>query len=128
MLQEKYTEQGVVWLAICSSAPGKQGHFSGEALTSRMEQENFSGTAYLIDESGKVGQMYEAKTTPHMFVIDPEGTLLYAGAIDDKPTTDVDQPSKSKNYVDAALRAAMAGEEIVVRTSQPYGCSVKYGG
>ena len=125
-LQAKYTEQGVVWLTICSSAPGKQGHFTGETLESRMEQAGFSGTAYLIDETGKVGRMYEAKTTPHMFVIDPQGTLLYAGAIDEKPTTDEEVTLQSTNYVATALDAALAGNEVPVKTSQPYGCSVKY--
>ncbi len=125
-LQETYKDQKVVWLTICSSAPGKQGYFEGEALKSRMEKEKWNGTAYLIDESGKVGKMYQAKTTPHMYIINPEGMLIYAGAIDDKPSANVDDITESTNYVKQAMSASMAGEEVPVKTTVAYGCSVKY--
>ncbi len=124
--QKKYTGEGVVWLSICSSASGKQGNFGGEALTKRIASENSNATAYLIDEDGAVGRMYKAKTTPHMFVIDPKGTLIYDGAIDSQPTTNPEAVRKSTNYVAAALDEAMAGQPVEVPTSQPYGCSVKY--
>ncbi|MBD3219409.1 MAG: redoxin domain-containing protein [candidate division Zixibacteria bacterium] len=125
-LQKKYQEEGAVWLTICSSAPGKQGYFEGEALKNRMEKEGWSGTAYLIDESGKVGKMFKAKTTPHMYIIDPDGMLAYAGAIDDKPSTNVADVPESTNYVQQAMTALMAGEDVPVKTSVAYGCSVKY--
>jgi len=125
-LQKQYTEKGVTWLSICSSAEGKQGHFEMSDLKARIAKEKAVPTAYLIDESGDVGMKYEAKTTPHMFVINPDGVLLYAGGIDDKATTDTDDIASATNYVRAALDAAMAGQEIKVSASKPYGCSVKY--
>lgn len=125
-LQEMYTQKDVVWLTICSSAPGKQGNFAGDELMSRISNQKMMSTAYLVDADGSVGRMYGAKTTPHMFVIDPSGKLIYAGAIDDKPTANPDDVPGATNYVVAALDAAMGGKEVPTRTSQPYGCSVKY--
>ncbi len=125
-LQKEYTDKGVVWLAVCSSAPGKQGNFSNEEIKERSKKHGANFTAYLIDDSGEVGKMYGAKTTPHMYVINPEGTLIYAGGIDDKPSTDIDDIETATNYVEAALNAAMNGKEVEVKVSRPYGCSVKY--
>lgn len=125
-LQKKYTEDGVVWLSICSSAPGKQGHFSGDALAERIKKENAAMTAYLIDENGNVGRMYRAKTTPHMYVINPEGVLLYAGAIDDKPSANVADIETATNYLTAAMTAATEGQPVANATTKPYGCAVKY--
>lgn len=125
-LQEKAQDQDVVWLTICSSASGKQGHFDGSALTDRMEKEGWKGTAYLIDDSGKVGQMYEAKTTPHMYVIDAKGTLAYMGAIDSVPSTDSKSLTSATNYVQAALSATMSGGAVSEKVTKPYGCAVKY--
>ena len=125
-LQKKYTGKDVVWLTINSSAPGKEGHFSSEELNKKIKEQDANMTAYLIDEKGTVGKTYGAKTTPHMYVINPEGTLIYAGGIDDIASTDTDDIKKAKNYVAAALDAAMAGKKIETKTSQPYGCSVKY--
>lgn len=125
-LQKSYSDTGVVWLSVCSSAEGKQGYFAGEELDERIEKEGSNAAAYLIDESGEVGRMYGAKTTPHMYIINPKGTLIYAGGIDDKPSTDTDDIATAKNYVTLAMDAAMAGEEVPVKTSKPYGCSVKY--
>jgi peroxiredoxin len=125
-LQETYTAKGVVWLRICSSAEGKQGHYAADAVAERIAKEKSKATAYLFDESGKAGRAYGAKTTPHMFVIDPQGTLIYAGAIDDKPSTKQEDVKTATNYVAAALDAAMAGKPVEVKTSTPYGCSVKY--
>lgn len=125
-LQQKYTENGIVWLAICSSAKGKQGNFSSEEINSRTEKNNAKYSAYLIDESGKVGKMYGAKTTPHMYVIDKEGKLVYAGAIDDKASTHEDDIEGAKNYVSSALDELMDGKEVSTQSSTPYGCSVKY--
>ena len=125
-LQKKYTGKDVVWLTINSSAPGKEGHFSSEELNKKIKEQDANMTAYLIDEKGTVGKTYGAKTTPHMYIVNPEGTLVYAGGIDDIASTDTDDIKKAKNYVAAALDAAMAGKKIETKTSQPYGCSVKY--
>ena len=125
-LQKFYKEEGVVWLSICSSAPGRQGYFAHEELLERIAEEEAAPTVYLVDASGTVGKTYGAKTTPHIFIIDPEGTLIYAGGIDDTPSTDVDDIPEATNYVKTTLDAAMAGEPVTVRGSRPYGCSVKY--
>jgi len=125
-LQREYTAKGVVWLAVCSSAPGKQGYYDGDALTKQIKDETFAGTAYLVDADGTVGKSYKAKTTPHMYVIDPKGTLIYAGGIDDKATTNKDDIAGATNYVKQALDAAMGGKAVATKESQPYGCSVKY--
>jgi peroxiredoxin len=126
-LQAAYQEKEVVWLSICSSAPGKQGYFDGDDLAKRIKAEGGNASAYLIDADGTVGRMYEAKTTPHMFVIDPEGTLVYAGAIDDHPSTKIADIEGATNYVQLALDASMAGEEVETDWTKSYGCSVKYG-
>lgn len=125
-LQTTYTKKEVVWLSICSSNKGKQGYFEGKELTDRIAAEGHAATAYLIDTDGKVGKMYGAKTTPNMYVINPEGVLIYAGAIDDKATANPDDIKTSTNYVAAALDAAMAGKAVAVKSSAPYGCGVKY--
>jgi len=125
-LQKKYTEKGVVWLSICSSARGKQGNYEVAEIKKRSKEWNAARTAYLIDDSGRVGRMYGAKTTPHMFVIDPKGTLIYAGGIDDKPSTNTADVAGAHNFVSECLDAAMAGKPVKTKTSTPYGCSVKY--
>ena len=125
-LQEKYTKEGIVWLAICSSNKGKQGNFSVEEINKRSNERGAKFTAYLIDEDGTVGKMYGAKTTPHMYVIDKSGMLVYAGGIDDKASTDVDDIKAAKNYVSSTLDELLAGKEVSVQSSTPYGCSVKY--
>jgi peroxiredoxin len=126
MLQKTYKDKDVVWFSICSSAEGKQGHFAGEDLDSRISKEETTPTAYLIDSEGKVGKMYGAKTTPHMYIINPEGVLIYAGGIDDKPSTKLKDIKSAENYVTTVLDAALAGKKIPVQSSKPYGCSVKY--
>ncbi len=125
-LQKTFTRKGVVWLTICSSAPGKQGYFEGQELTERIAAEKSQATAYLVDKEGAVGQAYGAKTTPHMFVIDPEGTLIYEGGIDDRASTSKEDLKIAVNYVREALDAALDGKPVKVTTSRPYGCSVKY--
>ena len=125
-LQETYTAKDVVWLAICSSNEGKQGNFSVEEINKRSKNHDAKFTAYLMDEDGKVGKMYGAKTTPHMYIIDKSGMLVYAGGIDDRATTDVDDIKDSKNYVSAALDELLAGKKVSLQSSTPYGCSVKY--
>ncbi len=125
-LQKKYTAKDVVWLAINSSAPGKQGNFSTEEILKRSTDHGASFSAYLIDAEGQVGKWYGAKTTPHMFIINPEGKVVYAGAIDDIKSTNVADIKKASNYVSAALDAVLAGEAIETTMTKPYGCSVKY--
>lgn len=125
-LQKEYTDKGVVWLSIVSSAPGAQGHMSPEETNKKKEEVNSSATAIIIDEEGTVGRLYDAKTTPEMFIINPDGVLIYAGAIDDKKSTDPADIATSKNYVKAALDEAMAGKEVSTPKTKSYGCSVKY--
>jgi hypothetical protein len=125
-LQKKYTELGVVWLSINSSAPGKQGHCTPEKANELTTKHEAAPTAVLLDADGTVGRLYGARTTPHMYVIDAKGTLVYNGAIDDKPSTSTKDVAGAKNHVAAALDAVLAGRSPEVKTSKPYGCSVKY--
>lgn len=119
-------DHGAVWLTIVSSAPGKQGYVTANEANALLKEKKMSSEAILLDPEGSVGHLYGAKTTPHMFVIDPKGTLIYNGGIDDKATTDLDDVKTAKNYVKAALEEAMAGKAVSTPTSRPYGCSVKY--
>ncbi len=125
-LQKTSRDKGAIWLSINSSAPGKQGHFEGVALAKRMAEVKAQPEAYLQDPDGKVGLSYQAKTTPTMFVINPEGKVIYAGAIDDKPSTDQEDIPGAKNYVRAALEAGLAGKPVEVASAKSYGCGVKY--
>ncbi len=125
-IQKFYTGKDVVWLAICSSAEGKQGHMTTDEINDKLKDYGFAGTAYLIDEDGTVGKQYKAKTTPHMYIIDPEGKLVYVGAIDSIRSTDPEDCDKADNYVKNALEEALHGKEITEKSTTPYGCSVKY--
>jgi peroxiredoxin len=125
-LQKKWTGEGVVWLTVNSSALGKQGHVDGPQANELMKQKGGAPTAVLLDPDGSVGRAYGAKTTPHMFVIDAKGSVVYAGGIDDKPSTDVADIATATNYVEAALEEVTAGRPVAITTSRPYGCSVKY--
>jgi peroxiredoxin len=125
-LQKDATANDVVWLTICSSAPGKQGHMAAADVNKELAAKGSAPKAYLIDEAGTVGKAYDAKTTPEMFVINPEGVLIYMGAIDDKPTVDIADVAGAKNYVKAALASAKAGQPVAEAKTKSYGCSVKY--
>ncbi len=125
-LQQKWTARGVEWFTVISSAPGTQGYVTADEENAYVKEVHAAPTAVLLDPEGKLGRLYGAKTTPHMFVIDPTGKLIYDGAIDDKPTTDAADVASAHNYVDAALTAAMAGQPVEVSATRPYGCSVKY--
>jgi peroxiredoxin len=125
-LQKQWTSKGVVWLSVISSAPGEQGSVSPAEENQYLKQMKASPTAALLDSSGMIGHLYQAKTTPHIFVIDPQGKLIYQGAIDDKPTTDQADLKGARNYLNDALDAAMAGKPVVTSSTRPYGCSVKY--
>ena len=125
-LQETYTEKDVVWLSIVSSAEGKQGYYPPQQMIKQKEKHDGEMTAILMDTSGEVGKTYGAQVTPHMYVINPAGELIYKGGIDDKPTTDTADIEGATNYVKMALDQAMNGEKVEVQTARPYGCSVKY--
>jgi len=127
-LQREWTQRGVIWLTVISSAPGKQGYVTAADENSWLKQINAAPTAALLDPMGTLGHLYDAKTTPQMFVINPQGTLAYDGAIDDKPTTDWADIGRAKNYLSQALEEGMAGKAVSTPTSRPYGCSVKYPG
>jgi len=125
-LQNTYTGKGVVWLTIVSSAPGKQGYLTKEEAKKVYGEKKSGSTDLLLDPAGKVGRLYGAKTTPHMFIINPEGLLVYNGAIDDTASTDAEDIPKSKNYVTLALTEVLAGKPVSHSQTKPYGCSVKY--
>jgi len=125
-LQKEWTARGVVWLTVISSAPGKQGYVTASEADAYVKDKGAAPTAVLLDPAGTMGMAYEAKTTPHMYVIDPSGKLLYNGAIDDKPTTDLNDVPGARNYLSQALTEAMAGKSVSMPTTKPYGCSVKY--
>ena len=125
-LQETYTGEGVVWLSIVSSAPGKQGHYPPEEMVQQKKKHDGNMTAILMDSDGEVGKTYGATVTPHMYVINPDGELVYRGGIDDKPTTDEADIEGATNYVRMTLDAATNGEEVSPKRAEPYGCAVKY--
>ena len=125
-LQKEYTQKGVVWLAIDSSAPGQQGNHPAKELNETAQKVDAKWTALLIDSDGKVGHLYGATTTPHMFIINKEGKIVYKGAIDDKPTAEIADIETAKNLVRAALDEAMADKEVTTSSWKSYGCNVKY--
>ena len=125
-LQKQWTGKGIVWLTIISSAPGEQGYVTAQEEDAQLAKVHAAPTAVILDPKGTIGHEYQAKTTPHMFVIDPAGKVIYQGAIDDHPTTDVSDVRESKNYVSGALTEALSGKPVAVSSTRPYGCSVKY--
>jgi peroxiredoxin len=125
-LQEEFTGKGVVWLTIDSSAPGLEGNLTAEQANAKVAEWKAHSSAFLLDPDGKAGRTYAAKNTPHMFVINPEGKIIYEGAIDSKPTANVSDIASSTNYVKAALDESLAGKTVTTPSSRPYGCSVKY--
>lgn len=125
-LQKKYVDKGVVWFSIASSAPGKQGFVTDVEALSEKKDHQSNATEILLDPEGKVGKSFEAKTTPHMFVIDKKGIVVYQGAIDDRPDTDPVSIAGAKNYVTSALDETLAGKKVSHGTTKAYGCSVKY--
>jgi peroxiredoxin len=125
-LQKEFTGKSVVWLTVDSSAPGKEGSLTPEGANKQIADWKMKPTALLLDPAGKVGHEYAATNTPHMFVIDPNGKLIYSGAIDNKPTPDPDDVPGATNYVKVALEEAMAGKPVTTPNSRAYGCSIKY--
>ena len=125
-LQTDASESDVVWLSIISSAPGKQGHRTGAEILDMNEGRGATPEHVIIDESGDIGRLYKAKTTPHMFLITEDGMVAYQGAIDDTPSARVSDIETATNYVSAAMQSVAAGEPVEVASSKPYGCSVNY--
>jgi len=124
--QKAARQQGAVWLTINSGAKGKQGHMTGAEAKSLIATQNIQSTHYLFDAKGLVGKAYGAKTTPHMYIIDSTGTLVYQGGIDDKPTANPADIKNARNHVLAALSEIKSGDKVSVAQARPYGCSVKY--
>jgi peroxiredoxin len=125
-LQKEAAEKGVVWLSVISSAPGTQGHVSPKQANELTETRDAAPAAVLLDPEGEIGQLYAAKVTPHMYVIDVQGRLVYMGAIDDKPTARYADVETATNYVRAALDDVLAGKAVSTPYSRAYGCTVKY--
>ncbi len=120
-LQKTYVDKGVVWLSICSSAPGKEGNMSVADWKKAAEERKVAATAILLDEDGTVGHLYDAKTTPDMRVISPQGTIVYSGAIDDWSPTNKVKPEEAKNYVAEVLDAVLAGKPAPIAATKSYG-------
>jgi hypothetical protein len=125
-LQKEWTGKGVAWFTVISSAPGQQGYVTPSAENAYLAQMHAAPTAVLMDPEGKLGRLFNAKTTPQMIVIDPAGKVIYDGAIDNRPTPDPEDIRGAENYVSDALTEAMAGKPVATAFTRPYGCSVKY--
>ncbi|HET9870002.1 MAG TPA: redoxin domain-containing protein [bacterium] len=130
-LQGKWTARGVTWISVISSAPGKEGSVDAAKANADVKETSSQVSATVLDPTGKIGRAYGAKSTPHMFVIDPKGTLIYDGAIDNDPLDDAVSDKTQDggayvNYVDQALTQSLAGEKVSTPTTAPYGCGVKY--
>ncbi len=124
--QKEATAQGVVWLAVSSTAPDASDYKKPADLAQWMQSQKAAATATLMDDDGKVGKAYGARTTPHMYIVDPAGKLVYAGGIDNKPSSNAADIPTSINYVKAALAETLAGKPVSQASTRPYGCSVKY--
>lgn len=125
-LQGEATAKDIVWLSVNSGAEGKEGHQTAEAGNAYIAEKSGKATALILDKSGEIGKAYDAKTTPHMFVINPEGVLVYDGAIDSDDSFKPETIAGATNYVTAALAALESGTAIEPSKTKPYGCSVKY--
>ncbi len=125
-LQKTYGKKGVVWFSMISSEPGKGGYSTPEQANEQIKEKKAAPAALLLDPDGKVGKLYGAKTTPHMYIITSDGVLVYNGAIDDISSTNVEDIAKANNYVQIGLDEVIAGKDVSTKTSVPYGCSVKY--
>jgi hypothetical protein len=127
-LQKDAAGKGVVWLQVVSSAPGKQGHVDGATAQKLNAKRNAAPAATVLDPEGKIGKLYGAQTTPHIFIVNASGQLVYKGGIDSIATSNKDDLSKAENYVTAALTAIGAGKPVEKANTKPYGCSIKYAG
>ena len=125
-LQKEFTGKGVVWLSVNSTERDSGDYLAPAKLGSWMKEKSGSPTATLMDEAGKIGQRYGAKTTPHMYIVSPQGQLIYAGGIDSVPSARVDDIKTATNYVRQGLNEALGGKAVSMASTRPYGCSVKY--
>ena len=125
-LQQAATADGIVWLSINSASAGKEGDYDAAQVKAWQQRSKASATAYFRDRDGEVGKLYDARTTPHMFIIDGGGTLVYAGGIDSIRSSRVGDIERATNYVREALKDLQSGQPVRTRNSQPYGCSIKY--
>ncbi len=126
-IQRKAASSDVIWFSVISSAPGRQGHVDAITADDLTKSRNAAPTAVLLDPNGKIGRLYKARTTPHMFIVKPDGTLAYKGAIDSKRSSRRSDVKRAKNYVTNALGQMAAGKEVDPAVTRAYGCSVKYG-
>jgi len=124
--QKEATAQGVVWLAINSTENASGDYLAPEQMDRWMQTQKASATRTLMDEDGTVGKAYGARTTPHMYIVDPKGRLIYAGGIDSVPSSRIDDIKTAVNYVKQGVREALAGQPLAAATTRPYGCSIKY--
>jgi hypothetical protein len=124
--QKEATDKGVVWLAINSTAPDASDYKAPAAMAQWMKSQKAAATATLMDSDGTVGRAYGARTTPHMYIVNPAGTLVYAGGIDSKPSSNAADIASATNYVKVALGETLAGKPVTQASTRPYGCSVKY--
>ena len=124
--QAEAKKKGAVWLSIVSSAKGKQGYMTPEETNAAIKKNKSNASAVLLDTDGKIGVAYGAKTTPHMFIIDPKGKVAYQGAIDSIRSTDTDDIIKAENYVLTAFKEIESGNSVKTASTEPYGCGVKY--
>lgn len=125
-LQKEWTAKGVIWFTVVSSAFGQQGYVTAKEENRNLDEMHAAPTAALLDPVGEIGHLYLAKTTPQMIVIDPAGKVIYDGAIDDRPTPDLEDVPGARNYVAEALTEAMAGKPVATPLTRPYGCAIKY--
>ena len=125
-LQKDAAARDIVWLTVISSAPGQQGSVDGAGANGLTASRGAAPAAVLLDPEGALGHLYDARTTPHMFIVDAAGTLVYMGGIDNRATTEVADIAGAKNYVRAALDEIAAGKPVSEAVTRPYGCSVKY--
>jgi peroxiredoxin len=125
-LQKQAADSSVVWLTVMSSAPGQQGHETPDTANALTKERKAMPTAFLLDPEGKIGHAYDARVTPHMYVIDKEGVLAYMGAIDDKPTSNIADVKSARPYAKEALEAVLAGQPAKTASTRAYGCTIKY--
>ncbi|MES2424763.1 MAG: thioredoxin family protein [Pseudomonadota bacterium] len=127
-LQKEFTAKGVVWLSVNSTETGSADYKKPTELAAWMASQKGAPTATLMDENGRVGKAYSARTTPHMYIVNPQGVLVYAGGIDSIPSGRVEDIKTATNYVRQGLNEALAGKPVSMAVTKPYGCSVKYAG
>ncbi|WP_045226730.1 redoxin domain-containing protein [Methyloterricola oryzae] len=125
-IQKQATKDGIVWLQVISSAPGKEGFVDGATAAKLNSERGSAPTATILDSDGSIGKLYGAKTSPHLFIIDASGLLVYKGGIDSIPSADKDDIAKAENYVKSALNELSAGKKISKASTKAYGCAVKY--